>query len=44
MRLRAQGARLVVVAGSPDVMRGFSLTGLDRVVPIHATRADALAA
>jgi anti-anti-sigma factor len=43
MRLRARGARLVVVAGRSDVMRGFELTGLHRVLEIVATREEALA-
>jgi anti-sigma B factor antagonist len=34
---------LVLVAGDPTVMRGFALTGLDRVIPTFTNRRDAIA-
>ena len=42
LRLREWGTRLVLVAGGRQVMRGFELTGLDRVLPIYGSRDEAL--
>jgi anti-anti-sigma factor len=44
MRLRGRGGSLALVAGTRDVMRGFELTGIDRVLKIFATGDEALAA
>lgn len=44
LRLRERGASLSLVAGREDVMRGFALTGLDRVLAIHGSRDEAFAA
>ena len=43
-RLRANGGRLRLVVARPDVRRIFEITLLDRVFPLHTTRAEALAA
>lgn len=41
LRQRQQRLRVVVVPASP-IARMLAITGLDRTVPMHATRADAL--
>ena len=43
-RLGAGDRRLTVVAPDPQIRRVFELTGLDRVLTLHASQADALAA
>lgn len=41
--VREAGGRLDVVAATPRVLKVFALTGLDVVIPLHATLAEALA-
>ena len=43
-RLRPHGGQLHVVVGKREVRRIFEITLLDRAFPVHATRAEALAA
>jgi anti-sigma B factor antagonist len=43
-RLRASGGELHLVVSSPDVQRILEITRMDRVIPLHETQADALAA
>jgi anti-sigma B factor antagonist len=43
-RLRSQGGDMRLVVSRPDVRRIFEITLLDRIFPLHETRADALAA
>jgi anti-anti-sigma factor len=43
-RLAAQGGRLVVVVTSVENARLFMASGLDQVIPVHATLAHARAA
>ena len=40
---RGSGGTLTLVAGNPQVMHGFELCGLDRLIPVAASRAEALA-
>jgi anti-sigma B factor antagonist len=40
--VRATGGSLNVVATSPRVLRVFSLTGIDALIPVHATLAEAM--
>jgi anti-sigma B factor antagonist len=42
-RLRAEGRALELVVTRPDIRRIFEITTLDRVFPLYATRAQALA-
>ncbi len=42
-RLRAQGRQLSLVGSRPEVRRLLEITELDRVLPLHATRDEALA-
>lgn len=42
--VRESGGTLDVVVSSPRVLRVFALTGLDVVIPLHATLDEALAA
>jgi len=41
-RLRARGGQLQLVVTRPDLRRIFEITLLDRVLPLHATRDEAL--
>lgn len=41
--VRESGGTLDVVVSSPRVLRVFALTGLDVVIPLHATLDEALA-
>jgi anti-sigma B factor antagonist len=41
-RLRPHGAALMLVLSDPNLCKIFQITGLDRVVSIHETRAAAL--
>ncbi len=41
--VREAEGRLDVVAATPRVLKVFALTGLDVVIPLHATLAEALA-
>lgn len=41
--VRESGGSLDVVVSSPRVLRVFALTGLDVVIPLHATLDEALA-
>ena len=43
-RLRPTGGSLALVCTDQNITKIFEITGLDRVFPIHASRADALAA
>ena len=43
-RLRPAGGSLALVCTDENITKIFEITGLDRVVPIHASRDDALAA
>jgi len=43
-RLRPAGGSLALVCTDQNITKIFEITGLDRVFPIHASRADALAA
>jgi anti-sigma B factor antagonist len=40
--VREAGGTLDVVASSPRVLKVFALTGMDVVIPMHATLAEAL--
>jgi anti-sigma B factor antagonist len=40
--VREGGGTLDVVASSPRVLKVFALTGMDVVIPVHATLAEAL--
>jgi anti-sigma B factor antagonist len=42
-RLRPEGGQLVIVCSDRNITKIFEITGLNRVFPIHATRAEALA-
>ena len=42
--LRASGGTISVVANDPNIVRVFRITALDRLFPIYATRAEAIAA
>lgn len=42
-RVREAGGTLDVVAAAPRVLKVFALTGLDVVIPLHATLPEALA-
>ncbi|MFJ4971649.1 STAS domain-containing protein [Streptomyces sp. NPDC088755] len=42
-RLSAQGGQLRLAAAPAPVARVLSLTGLDQVIPVHATTGEALA-
>ena len=41
-RLRPTGGQLSLVSGDRNITKIFEITGLDRVFPIYATRAEAL--
>lgn len=43
-RVNAAGGKMALVVATPPVQRVLSLTGLDRVFPIHDSREAALAA
>lgn len=43
-RLRPADGTLALVCTDQNIVKIFEITGLDRVFPIHASRADALAA
>jgi anti-sigma B factor antagonist len=43
-RLRGVNGRLVIVCDDPRILRPFQLTGLDKLVPVTPTLAEALAA
>ena len=43
-RLRPTGGSLALVCTDENITKIFEITGLDRVFPIHASRADALQA
>jgi anti-anti-sigma factor len=43
-RLRAHGGELHLVVAGPELRRILEITRLDRILPLHDTRADALAA
>jgi anti-sigma B factor antagonist len=43
-RLRPTGGSLALVCTDDNITKIFEITGLDRVFPIHSSRADALAA
>ncbi len=43
-RVREGGGSLDVVAAAPRVLKVFAITGLDVVIPMHASLAEALAA
>jgi anti-anti-sigma factor len=43
-RLRAQGGELHLVVAGPELRRILEITRLDRLLPLHDTRAEALAA
>ena len=43
-RLRTNEGQLSLVCSDRNITKIFEITGLDRVFPIHATRAEALAA
>jgi anti-anti-sigma factor len=43
-RLRAHGGELHLVVAGPELRRILEITRLDRILPLHETRADALAA
>ena len=43
-RLRGQGGELHLVASRPELQRILEITGMDRIIPLHETLADALAA
>jgi anti-sigma B factor antagonist len=43
-RLRPAGGSLALVCTDQNITKIFEITGLDRVFPIHASRAEALAA
>ena len=41
-RLRPEGRTLALVCSDPNITKIFEITGLDKVFPIHATRAEAV--
>jgi anti-sigma B factor antagonist len=41
-RLRPEGGQLSIVSSDRNITKIFEITGLNRVFPLHATRADAL--
>jgi anti-sigma B factor antagonist len=41
-RLRPSGGHMALVCTDQNIQKIFEITGLDRVFPIHATRAEAL--
>jgi anti-sigma B factor antagonist len=41
-RLRPNGGQLSIVCSDRNITKIFEITGLNRVFPIHATRAEAL--
>jgi anti-sigma B factor antagonist len=41
-RLRPDGRTLALVCSDPNITKIFEITGLDKVFPIHATRAEAV--
>jgi anti-sigma B factor antagonist len=43
-RLRPTGGSLALVCTDDNITKIFEITGLDRVFPIHSSRADALSA
>jgi anti-anti-sigma factor len=43
-RLRAAGGELHLIVASPEVQRVLEITRMDRVIPLHETLADGLAA
>jgi anti-sigma B factor antagonist len=43
-RLGARGGAFEIVVSKPDIRRIFEITMLDRVLPLHASRGDALQA
>jgi anti-sigma B factor antagonist len=43
-RLRPTGGALALVCTDQNITKIFEITGLDRVFPIHTTRAEAMAA
>jgi anti-sigma B factor antagonist len=43
-RLRPTGGTLALICTDQNITKIFEITGLDRVFPIHASRAEALAA
>jgi anti-sigma B factor antagonist len=43
-RLRAAGGELHLVVSGPELLRILEITRMDRVIPLHETLADALAA
>jgi anti-sigma B factor antagonist len=43
-RLRSSGGELHLVVSSPEVQRILEITRMDRVMPLHASLADGLAA
>jgi anti-sigma B factor antagonist len=43
-RLRAAGGELHLVVSAPEVQRVLEITRMDRVIPLHETLADGLAA
>ena len=43
-RLRPNGGQLALVCNDRNITKIFEITGLDRVFPIHSSRADALTA
>jgi anti-anti-sigma factor len=43
-RLRGQGGELHLVASRPELRRILEITHMDRIIPLHETLADALAA
>ena len=43
-RLRGVEGTLVVVSDDPRILRPFEITGMDRLVPIRPTLAEAIAA
>ncbi len=42
-RLRPEGGQLSIACSDRNITKIFEITGLNRVFPIHATRAEALA-
>ena len=41
-RLRPDGGQLTIVCSDRNITKIFEITGLNRVFPIHASRAEAL--
>ena len=41
-RLRPNGGQLTLVCSDQNITKIFEITGLDKVFPIHATRAEAV--